>query len=357
MPPKTRILIVDDSRCFRSALEEALAGQEDIAVVGSVWNGQKALEFVQQAPPEVVVLDLAMPGMDGLETLRAIQQVNATRQGSPPIRVILVSAYLDSRTEAAAQARQGGAVDVIAKPSGPSHEANILLLSQLLLGKIRNQTQRRLSVSAPPSPQGTRRRPASRHFRAVLIAVSTGGPEALAALLPPLSSQIDQPILIVQHMMPGMLAGLVQTLANKCSRPVVEARDGAPIVRRHIYFAPIGHHLVLRHDAAGEVIARLTDQPPEHSFRPSANVLFRSAAHVWGGDVLVLILTGMLDDGTAGLDPLKRNGAYVIAQDQASSVVWGMPRSAVDAGLVDEVVPLDRMAAVAGAVINSSRRE
>lgn len=360
MTTKARILIVDDSRCFRTALQEALAGLEDIVVIGSVWSGQKALEFIQTTPPDIVLLDLAMPGMDGVQTLQAINQWNASRPGTRLIGVIVVSAYLDTREKSVAQAKQEGALAIIPKPSGPNAPDNLSRLRQVLSDIIRQYCGTRRTtpvVQQPVPPKHSPTLTGLRNYKAVLIAISTGGPEALKTLLPELCERIEQPILIVQHIMAGMMTGLVQTLAIKCPWPVREALSGTLIQPQHIYFAPTGHHLVLRHDSQGNVIARLTDQPDDGSFRPSADVLFRSAAHVWGGDVLALVMTGMLNDGTAGLQPLKRAGAYVIAQDQASSVVWGMPGSAVAAGLVDEVVPLDRLAIAVGSVLHRGKKE
>ncbi len=191
----------------------------------------------------------------------------------------------------------------------------------------------------------------------MVVAVSTGGPAALARLLPELCQRIELPILVVQHMppeQPEMMTNLVKSLAGRCSRPVIEARDGAVVAAGTVYFAPGNRHLVLRQGMA-QVITSLTDQPPENNCRPSADVLFRSAAHVWGGDVVAVVLTGMLNDGTRGLEPLKRAGAYAIAQDMKTSVVWGMPGSAVAAGLIDEVLPLDEIAAAVETVVQSGR--
>jgi two-component system chemotaxis response regulator CheB len=179
--------------------------------------------------------------------------------------------------------------------------------------------------------------------KAILIAVSTGGPRALATLLPDLCAQVKVPIFLVQHMREGFTSSLAGQLARKTSRQVREARDGEPVQDGHIYLGPGGKHLTLR-CAAGQLLTGLTEQPPENHCRPSADVLFRTAAAALGGDVIALVLTGMGCDGTAGLAVLKRAGAYVIVQDEATSVVWGMPGSAVRAGLVDEILPLGEIA-------------
>jgi two-component system, chemotaxis family, protein-glutamate methylesterase/glutaminase len=364
MPGKVHILIVDDSRCFRSALEQALSGHDDIRVVGSVWNGQRALDFIRATPPDLVTLDVSMPGMDGLETLRAIQHYNSKRTEGPPVGVIMVSVYTCAGAQQTIEALQAGAFDFVTKPAGASYDANIQDLSQQLVSKIRQYVNRHL-IPRPATNPGTvhslpHGRPNGSHrYRAVLIAVSTGGPAALATLLPALCERTDLPILIVQHWphyLPAMMTTLVNNLAARCKNPVIEARDGGLVQSGTVYFAPVDKHLVLRVGQGGSVVTTLTEQPPENNFRPSADVLFRSAALVYGGDVVVLILTGMLHDGTSGLVPLKRAGAHVIVQDEASSVVWGMPGSAVAAGHVDEIVPLDRIAGVVQAVVASGRR-
>jgi two-component system chemotaxis response regulator CheB len=193
------------------------------------------------------------------------------------------------------------------------------------------------------------RRPGA--IRAIAIGASTGGPRALFELLPELSARVAVPILIVQHMPPDFTRSLAESIARQTQRTVIEVTDGAALTSAQIFIAPGGRHLVVRGAPAG-AIAGLSEAPPENGCRPSADVLFRSVAAVFGRDVLALILTGMGRDGTAGLQAVRRAGGYVIAQDEASSVVWGMPGSAVQAGVVDEVRPLREIAAAAGAVVN-----
>ncbi|MGH7179904.1 MAG: CheB methylesterase domain-containing protein, partial [Tepidisphaeraceae bacterium] len=205
---------------------------------------------------------------------------------------------------------------------------------------------RRTRVPAPVSmPPATvpRRRAAPSRKRAIVIGASTGGPRALCELLPELCKLVKLPILIVQHMPAGFTKSLAESLARQTGRSAVEASDGMTLSSADIFVAPGGRHLVLRGPAASVSLA-LNEQPPENGCRPSADVLFRSAAAVLGGEVIAVILTGMGRDGTAGLGAIRRAGGHVIAQDQATSVVWGMPGSAVEAGVTDEVHPLDRIA-------------
>ncbi len=347
-----RVLIVDDSRIFRGALQSVLEGRPGIRVVGSVWSGEKGLEFIRSTPPDLVTLDVNMPGRGGLGTLGDIQEFNASRPGQPPVGVLLVSALTSRGAATTVEGLQRGAFDFIRKPDGPDEQTNVALLKQQLLEKIGLFTQRRnrqsgslSSQSLPklaPLPQPTLPSPRRGRFHTVVIGSSTGGPEALARLLPVLTRQTSVPIFIVQHMPMGMTGYFAASLAKKCCYRVVEASDGDPVQPNTAYFAPGGRHMIVRvHD--GRILTGLNDQPAENGCRPSVDVLFRSVAAVYSHSTLAVILTGMGKDGAKGLGPLKRSGAYVIAQDEASSVVWGMPGAAVATGLVDAVLPLDRI--------------
>ncbi|MCL4203939.1 MAG: chemotaxis response regulator protein-glutamate methylesterase [Pirellulaceae bacterium] len=372
MPATARVLIVDDSRIFRNALEASLADEGDVAVVGSVFNGQKALEFVQATPPDVVTLDVEMPGMDGLETLRAIQRFNAGRSADSAVGVIMVSSHTKRGADITIQALRDGAFDFIAKPSGPDHDRNLQQLRQQLLAKIRlfllsrrppgtvSAGEEPLAVpQAPPASPGHRlqwlRAVSRRSVRALVIAASTGGPKALEHLLPGLRHHTDLPILVVQHMPADFTRSLAESLAKLSQGSVVEARDGQAIQSATTYIAPGGKHLVVRRER-GQAVIGTNEQPPENGCRPSADILFRSAAAAWRSDLIAIVLTGMGRDGTAGLGTVKRAGGYVVAQDEASSVVWGMPGSAVEAGVVDEVVPLAGIADAVGQLVAGKGR-
>jgi two-component system chemotaxis response regulator CheB len=358
MADSARVLIVDDSRIFRAALERSLEEEEGITVVGSVHSGEKALEFIRATPPDVVTLDVEMPGMDGLQTLREIERFDAARPPGAKIGVIMVSAFTKRGADVTVQALRAGAFDFITKPSTPDEATSQAQMRHQLVGKIRlyiAQRPRGGPGAVITKPGSVALTPRDRPVRAVLIAASTGGPRALETLLPDLSRHVDLPILIVQHMPAQFTLSLAENFARICHNPVVEASDGEPILPKTIYIAPGGKHLLLRADA-GRLLTGLNEQPPENGCRPSADVLFRSAATVLGGDAAAVVLTGMGADGTAGLRPLKRAGAYVIAQDEATSVVWGMPGSAVTAGLANEVLPLEKIAAAVTAVAQAGRR-
>lgn len=352
MADPLKILIVDDSRVFRAAVEEALSGQSDIRVVGSVWTGEKAIDFVRQWPPDLVTLDVEMPGMGGLETLREIQDWNEERPEAPPIGVLLVSSFTRHGAAVTVEGLEAGAFDFLTKPAGPNEAENRELLKQQLLGKIRlfaTSRQRRgmprspRPVAAAPPLSRPRETAAPPGYRAIVVAASTGGPEALARLLPELTSACDLPILIVQHLPPQFTEFLARHLSRKCLVPVVEATEGQPVESAVVYLAPGGKHLLVR-SQANRIVTTLTEQPAENGCRPAADVLFRAAATVWGPRVIAIVLSGMGSDGTAGLAVLKRAGGTAIVQDEETSVVWGMPGSAVAAGLADQVLPLSKIA-------------
>jgi two-component system, chemotaxis family, protein-glutamate methylesterase/glutaminase len=349
-----RVLIVDDSRIFRAALEDALKGRPGIAVVGSVWSGEKALEFIRQSPPDLVTLDVNMPGQGGLETLSQIQEFNASRHTLPPVGVVLVSALTTRGAATTVEGLQRGAFDFIRKPDGPDEQVNAALLQQQLLEKIDLFTQRRRRQSSSMAPQA--RPPAALpihrpgRFHAVAIGSSTGGPEALARVLPVLTKQTSVPLFIVQHLPPGMTAYFADSLGKKCHYRVVEASHGEVVLPSTAYVAPGGRHMVVR-SHEGRILIALNDQPTENGCRPSVDVFFRSLATAYPPSVLAIVLTGMGCDGAKGLGPLKRSGAYVIAQDEASSVVWGMPGAAAATNLVDEVLPLDRIGTTVAALL------
>jgi two-component system, chemotaxis family, protein-glutamate methylesterase/glutaminase len=348
MPEALKVLIVDDSRLFRGTVAEIVSSVPGLTVAGSVFNGVKCVEFVRQFPVDLVLLDQEMPEMDGLSALSAIQKFN--QENHARVAVLMVSSYTKVGAETTVKALTLGAFDFVSKPQASDGVGSEARFRTDLIGKLKTfMLSRQPVVAVPMSTAAAVVTPTdrSRRVRAIVIGSSTGGPKALGEVMPGLSEFFPQvPIFIVQHMPVGFTASLAQTLAKQTNRPCVEAKENDPVDPRTIYIAPGGKHLNLRRGGLG-IHTGLPDLPPENGCKPAADVLFRSSADCYGNELLAIILTGMGNDGTAGLGHVKRAGGHVIAQDQATSVVWGMPGSAVAAGVVDEVHPLSNIAVAA----------
>jgi two-component system chemotaxis response regulator CheB len=367
MKNRKKILIVDDSATYRGLIRKALEGETDIQVIGSVNSGYEAIKFIRETPTDIITLDVEMPGLNGLETLEKIQEETLDNPSFANIGIIMVSAHTRKGADITIKALELGAFDFITKPETPSMNDNMDILRRQLLVKIRHYsisrsgrgtrgkestvTQPAASTLSPTLSPAQEVLPSSRYkrsepglIRAILIGVSTGGPKALVRMLPSISEKVSLPVFIVQHMPPTFTQSLAETLNSKCSHRVIEVNKEEVVDNRTIYIAPGGKHLILMKSSRGDPSAIMTiinEEPPENGFRPSVDVLFRSASTVYGGDVLAMLLTGMGSDGTRGMGTLKRMGAYTIAQDEESSIVWGMPKSAIEAGYVDEILPLD----------------
>ena len=345
-----RVLVADDSVVFRRALSEALTAIPDVEVVGTAANGELALSRTLALQPDLMTLDVEMPGMNGIEVLSRL------REAGLETGVILVSAVTQRGGELAVRALQTGAFDFLAKPEGGTLVQNIAALRDGLAPmvsaffrerrRVRPQTVPRPVLPSPPAelPRAETSAAGCAGHPIVLIGVSTGGPTALAALLPALPPRLHAPIFVVQHMPALFTRPLAANLASKCAIPVSEAADGEYAQPGHAYLAPGGRQMKLSPGARGEIVIRITNDPPENNCRPSVDYLFRSAALYFSGRSVAVILTGMGSDGALGLKLLKRGRCFAIAQDQASCVVFGMPKAAIQTGLVDLVAPLDNIA-------------
>lgn len=345
-----RVLVVDDSAVVRSAVVHALAGEPDLAVVGSAPNGRIGLAKVEQFEPDVLVLDVEMPDMNGLEVLHALEQ----RPGRPA--VVMFSSLTERGASTTIEALIAGADDYAPKPSG-SGEVLAAIRAQLL-PKIRQVacSRARRCAACPGGGSGRPAPPrsaASPGCSAIVIGVSTGGPNALAALVAALPESLNVPVLVVQHMPPLFLRLLAERLGKLTRLPVEEARDGAALSGGAVLVAPGDAHLTVA-QAQGRPRVRLESSAPRNSCRPSADVLFESAAAAYGPRALAVVLTGMGQDGLEGARAIKRAGGCVLAQDERTSVVWGMPGSVVKAGLADAVLPLE---SIAPAIVSRLTRE
>ncbi len=334
-----RVVVCDDSAVIRSILCRVLAGDDGIAVVGRACNGQEALDLVRTRPDlaDVLVLDIEMPVMDGLTALPLLLAA------APGLRVIIASTLTTRGAATTLEAMRLGAVDYVPKPSAAALSGD-LAFQRELLGKVKGLGRR---THAAPKLLPLRSAVAVRP-RLLAIGSSTGGPQALVALLQALRAQLgpaglDVPAVLTQHMPPAFTPLLAEQLTRLGGLPCTEAVDGAVLQPGRLHLAPGGRHLlVVRQGNA--LVARLDDGPPENFCRPSVDPMLRSATQACDGKVLMLMLTGMGHDGLAGTQALVTAGGAALAQDEASSVVWGMPGAIARAGLCQAVLPLPAMA-------------
>lgn len=339
---RIRVLVVDDSVVIRRLVTQALSEDPEIEVVGVAANGRIALDRIPQLNPDVITLDIEMPEMDGLQTLRRL------RAEYPKVRAIMFSTLTERGAAVTLEALSLGASDYVAKPANVgSLDVSVKRLRDELLPKIKQFFIRPAAAARPPqraaapSPAGFR--PAARERRVVVIGCSTGGPNALSMIFPALPAALPVPIVLVQHMPPLFTRLLAERLEAQSKIQVREAQGGEELQAGVALVAPGDHHMVLQRKGA-RVVTDLNQEPPENSCRPAADVLFRSVAEIYGGDAVAVVLTGMGQDGLRGIELLKSQGAHVIAQDEASSVVWGMPGFVARAGLADEVTPIEQVA-------------
>ncbi|MDQ2872594.1 MAG: chemotaxis response regulator protein-glutamate methylesterase [Candidatus Eremiobacteraeota bacterium] len=328
------VLVVDDSAFMRRAITKMLEGEPEIAVCGTARNAEEALSKLDQLRPDAITMDVEMPGMGGLEAVREIM----SRRPTP---IIMVSALTQQGAETTFRALELGAVDFIAKPDSAyaniSDVARDLTAKLLEFGRTKRTAQRVLRARKPE------RRTAA--FDCVAIGTSTGGPVALTRIIPRIPAAFPVPIVIVQHMPAGFTRPLSERLNAQSAVHVVEAHDGLRLQPGLAAIAPAGRQLRLQRSPAGiEVV--LSDDDGGSLHVPSVDAMTESVAHVYGGASLGVILTGMGQDGVAGLKCIKQAGGYVLGQDEESCVVYGMPRAAALAGLVDRVVSLDEVAPV-----------
>jgi len=340
---KIKVLCVDDSALIRSLMTEIINSQPDMEVCATAPDPLVARDLIKQHNPDVLTLDVEMPRMDGLDFLEKLMRLR-------PMPVVMVSSLTERGSEITLRALELGAVDFVTKPRVGIRDG-MLEYSEKLADKIRAASRAR--VRQAPQPHAAARAAASHPVapminnplvsteKLIIIGASTGGTEAIREVLEPLPP--DAPaVLIAQHMPPGFTKSFAQRLNGLCRIAVKEAEHGERVLPGHAYIAPGHAHLLLARSGANYV-AQLSDEPPVNRHRPSVDVLFRSAATHAGKNALGVILTGMGRDGAAGLLEMKRAGAYTFAQDEASCIVFGMPREAIALGGADEVVSLGDM--------------
>lgn len=333
---KIRVLIVDDAAVFRRVLAAEFAADPEIEVVGTAADGRIALSKLTQVNPDLVILDVEMPVLDGLGTLKEIRKTH------PKLPVIMFSALTERGAEATLDALALGATDYFTKPAGSGLEASVQIIRDELIPRIKALGQRTIG-SAPAKPIIAPVATAPPPAEVVAIAASTGGPNALAELFRGLPGALATPILIVQHMPPMFTRLLAERIRSQFCVNAKEAVHGDPVEPGHVYIAPGDYHMTLQREA-GQLRIRLNQEPPENSCRPAADVLFRSVAATFGASTLAVVLTGMGKDGLRGCEAIKAAGGQVLVQDEATSVIWGMPGSVARAGLADRVLPLAQLA-------------
>jgi two-component system, chemotaxis family, protein-glutamate methylesterase/glutaminase len=341
---KIKVLCVDDSALIRSLMTEIINSQADMTVVATAPDPLVARELIKQHNPDVLTLDVEMPRMDGLDFLEKLMRLR-------PMPVVMVSSLTERGSEITLRALELGAVDFVTKPRVGIRDG-MLDYAEKLADKVRAAARARVRQAAPAAPAA-----AAAHAHAVLapmlnnplvstekliiVGASTGGTEAIREVLVPLPP--DAPaVLIAQHMPPGFTKSFAQRLNGLCRITVKEAEHGERVLPGHAYIAPGHAHLLLARSGAN-YIAHLSDEPPVNRHRPSVDVLFRSAAQHAGKNAVGVILTGMGRDGAAGLLDMKNAGAHTLAQDEASCIVFGMPREAIAMGAASEVAPLAEM--------------
>ncbi len=335
--PKIRVLVVDDAAVVRRIVGDLLSSDPEIEVVGTAPHGRAALASLSTLAPDLITLDLEMPEMDGLETLVALRRLY------PALPVIMLSSRTERGATATLDALACGASDYVTKPANLGNLAQARAqLREDLVPKIKALAGRVIRPPPGRAPSAPARRvvtPLPSRVDVLAVGVSTGGPNALSAILGSLPAEFPVPIVVVQHMPPLFTRILADRLSSQSPLTVREAVSEEQLEPGTVLIAPGNFHLALRRDGE-RVLTVLTQAPPENSCRPAVDVLFRSVAEVYGDRALGLVLTGMGHDGLQGAEVMRRAGSRLLAQDEATSVVWGMPGAIVGAGLAERVLPL-----------------
>lgn len=367
MDEPLKIMIVDDTITYRSILRGVLEGIPDTQVVETAHNGKNALLKLNTTPVDLILLDIEMPEMNGLETLGIL------KRDYPKIGVIMVSGANRHSADSTIKALQLGALDFIPKPDeesiGHSKEELLRKLQPVIRHFQAKRSLIKARINAPTPPEKpenqalslTSQVPASlsskvaiSRFDVLVIGVSTGGPNALTELLSALPGDLGVPVLIVQHMPPVFTESLAKSLNQKSKLQVKEAVQAETVLSNTVYIAPGGKHMiVLRQNDQVKIV--LNEDPPENSCRPAVDVLFRSVAKAYGASVLSLVMTGMGSDGALGVKFLKQAGCYSLIQTEETCVVYGMPKAVQELKLVDEAVPLSKLAERIVALIKAGK--
>ncbi|ABI68191.1 protein-glutamate methylesterase/protein-glutamine glutaminase [Syntrophomonas wolfei] len=343
--PRKKVLVVDDSAFMRKMIGDMINSDDELEIVGKAGNGQEALEKIRELQPDVVVMDIEMPVLDGLSTLSRIMESQA-------LPVIIFSSLSQKGTEQTLKALQLGAVDFIAKPSGQI-SLDVLSVKEELIKKLKvaANTSRKLPVYQSlhePVVKAKKSLPDQdrKLNKLVVIAASTGGPKALHQVIPRFPAGIDAAILVVQHMPPGFTRSLAERLDSLSELRVKEAEHGEKVLPACVYIAPGDYHLKAKSRLKGtenELYIELDQSKPRGGLRPAADIMLKSVAKQFWSHIVCVIMTGMGNDGAAALPCIKEKKGRIIAEHQSTCVVYGMPKAAVETGLVDKIVPLSEI--------------
>ena len=354
-----RVLIVDDSALARTLVRRALETLPDVEVVDTAPDGVEALRCIDRHRPDVVTLDIEMPRMNGLEVLKRL-----SARDDPDAPKVIVVSKLTARGEAiTTEALMSGAFDAIEKPGGTQFADNLramtLALDRAVRAVLASTRNHPVRDAAPPaeSPDVRAAPPGVSPVRGVVIAISTGGPAALRVMLPSLPASLPVPVLVVQHMPSGFITPLADRLNELCPMRIRVTTDGQFVEAGTVHLAAPDTHTEVYRDPGGKVRIRLDGGPPIFNCRPAADPLFASATACWGASTLGVVMTGMGRDGTAGAAGVVAGGGRVIAQDQSTSAVYGMPRSVIRQGLAHDILPLDRIAGRIAELVSDSNRQ
>ncbi len=339
---RIRVLVVDDSAYLRKVISEMLASSPAIEVVGTAWDGEEALELAEQLHPDVITLDLYMPKLDGVGFLR--QQM---ARHSIPVVIFTVAGESEDQV---IEALEAGAADFVQKPTNKALDKVMDIQDELVekvLAAAQIRPEKLVTLVEQPTVAGVYQPQIISHLHqveAVVIGTSTGGPSALRYLLSRLPGNFPVPVGIVLHMPEGYTGPFAARLNQVCQLEVLEAKEGLEMKPGRVILAKAGYQMLLKKDASTGIVRAHLDNTCESSFHcPSVNGLFESAAQVYGTHLLGVIMTGMGNDGTQGASWIKAEGGKIITQDEISSVVYGMPRSAAEAGLSDRIVGLEEL--------------
>ncbi|MPW24757.1 chemotaxis-specific protein-glutamate methyltransferase CheB [Alkalibaculum sp. M08DMB] len=333
-----RLLIVDDSAFMRKIITDIVAEFDGVEVIGIARNGLDALDIIPTVMPDIITLDVEMPRLNGIETLKRIK-------AKYDIPVIMLSSH--TGTDITIEALQVGAVDFIEKPT--DLRANLSELKTELEMKIKSVLKKKKTDSLPVQRFNIPDVKITKEIKAVVIGASTGGPKALVHLISKLPRKMNIPIFIVQHMPKGFTTSFANRLDSESNAKVVEAKDGMIIQNGTVYLAPGDFHMIIDRNTI-----RLSTNEKIHGVRPAVDHLFKTASEVYKSKLLAIIMTGMGKDGSEGMKVIKNNGGYNLAQNEASCVVYGMPGSAVAKGVVDEILSLEGLSTNLNRVIGDS---